>query len=373
MKWIGRTLLLGGAVLLAMQGLTATAAPPAAVNAGGGPAVSAATDRQALVKEILGMWENAPNPVNARNEAQYPDLRAALKAATTEQLRDAQGARTLDDLWAALPKGARSPIAVVPLAAGRTITPLVLGDTTDDLVFTPVTPCRIIDTRGGDVNHTGLLGPNSGRQFFVAGTDYSSEGGFAGSCGIPTSPLPAAVMINVTSTGQTGPGNLRAIITGGGVPNTSLVNYVAGVNIANAAAVASYTGSTTANIYLYSGNSQSHAVVDILGYFSPPAVSPVGRAYATVAHNAFVAARTKNFSAVSNPSTGVYCLSTAVDVTNTPILVTVEWGASSGNILSAYVQTSNPAFSCSAGQVEVQTYNPDNTLSNSVAFNVWIP
>jgi hypothetical protein len=371
MKRIGLNHFLVAAVLLAMQGLTATAAQPA-VNAGGGPAVSAAPDRQALVKEILRQWESAPNPVNARNEAQYPDLRAALKAATTEHLLDAQKARTIDDLWAALPKGARSPLSAVPLAEGRTITPLVLGDAADDLVFTPVTPCRIIDTRGGVAPYTGILGPNNGNGFQVALSDYSPQGGFAGSCGIPTNPYPAAVAINVTSTGQTGTGNLRVIQSGAGVPLTSLVNYVAGVNIANAAVVRS-THLSGYDIYIYSGNSASHAVVDIMGYFNPPVVAPTGRAYATTAGGAsFVAARTKNFSAISSPSTGVYCLSTAVDVTNSPILVSVEWGASSGNILSAYVQT-NTVFSCAAGQVEVRTYNPDNTLSGSVAFNVFIP
>ncbi len=266
MKRAGVDLLLTVAVLLAIQSLTAVAAQPTAVNTGGAPVVSAAPDRQALVAEILGLWVSAPNPVNARNEAQYPDLRAALNAATTEQLLDAQKARTLDDLWAALPRGASGP-AVVPLAAGRI--PQVVSSLGSDLVYTPVTPCRIIDTRAGVAPYTGVIGPNAGNSFYVAAADYSSQGGFAGSCGIPTLPKPAAVAINITSTGQAGNGTMRVIQTGGGTPNTSLVNFVAGVNIANAAIVPSAQGVGT-DIYIYVAGTTSHAVVDILGYFSTP-------------------------------------------------------------------------------------------------------
>jgi len=273
MRWLGRTLLLTVAVFLATQGLTAMAAHPAAVSTDGVPAISAATDRQGLVKEILGLWESAPDPVVGENATLHGDLRAALKGATVNQLLEARQARTYEDVWAALPTGTRSPITVVPLAAGRTITPLVLGDASDDLVFTPVTPCRIIDTRGGVAPWTGIL-TASGNQFYVALTDYSPQGGNAGGCGIPTNPLPAAVAINVTSTGQTGTGNLAVINSGGGTPTVSLVNYVAGVNIANAAVVRSTRNLILAgDIFIRSVNSNSHAVVDVMGYFNPPALT----------------------------------------------------------------------------------------------------
>jgi hypothetical protein len=278
MKRLGRTLPFLVAALLTFQGLTAMAAQPTAVSTGGGPAVSAATDRQALVREILGLWESAPDPVVGDNATLHGDLRAALKGATVNQLLDARQARTYEDVWAALPKDAGKPGTAVPLAAGRTITPLVLGDSTDDLVFTPVTPCRIIDTRAGVAPYTGIIAANTGRQFYVSLADSSPQGGFAGSCGIPTSPYPSAVAINITSTGQVGTtGNLRAIQTCGGTPNVSLVNYVVGTNIANAAIVPAAHNACGFNgdIYIYSGNSQSHAVVDIMGYFNPPAATPL--------------------------------------------------------------------------------------------------
>lgn len=290
MKRLGRTPSLVVAALLTVQGFTAMAAQPMRTATGGPQAALATPDRRALVSAILDLWGNAPNPVDSENRAPYGDLRAALKLATVDQLLEARQGRTYEDVWAALPKGTRSQASVVPLAAGRAITPLVLGSTTADLVFTPITPCRIVDTRLGVAQ--GLLGPNDGRQFFVGLSDSSSQGGVAGSCGIPTSPLPAAVAINITSVAQTGKGNLRAIQTGVGVPNVSLVNYVAGVNIANAAIVP-VTDNIGGNFFIFSAAAQSHAVVDIMGYFSSPAATPLDT---TIAFNTLPCANASDCS-----------------------------------------------------------------------------
>jgi hypothetical protein len=376
---LARTILVTIAAFLVLQGLAAMAAQPAMNNDGGRQAASVSLDRPALVREILSLWEGAPNPVNTQNEALHGDLRAALAAATPEQLLDAKKARTLDDLWAALPNGAQSQTKIVPLAAGQRI-PQVLASLGQNLVYTPVTPCRIIDTRGGIAPYTGVIGPNLGNWFYVTGSTYANQGGFAGSCGIPSSPKPAAVAINITSTGQAGSGNLRAIQTGGGTPNVSLVNYVAGINIANAAIVTSYPGAGE-EIYIYSANSTSHAVVDIMGYFSTAPTA--GRAYAAVLRGSpptFNSTKTKGFSAVTQPSTGVYCLTpsdSSVDPTTVPWFVTIDWDLSGGSDLMAFISSSGLGF-CSAGQFTVLTYtfgaNPSvPVLSNNVAFEVFVP
>ena len=68
-----------------------------------------------------------------------------------------------------------------------------LGDTGADLIYTPVAPCRIIDTR-----EPGAGGPilgNTTRDFMVTGTTgFESQGGHAGGCGIPEDAT--SVMIN---------------------------------------------------------------------------------------------------------------------------------------------------------------------------------
>ncbi len=270
MRRSGSALLVALSALLTLPGGSVTAAQPAATGLPGA-AATATPDHRALVREIYGLWENAPNPVNARNEALYGDLREALKTATLGQLLGARQARTYEDVWAALPGSARNSLSVVPLS-GLSVTPLVATPVTADLVYTPVTPCRIIDTRGGVAPYTGLIGPNAGNQFVVTLSNSSPQGGYAGSCGIPTNPYPVAVAINVTSAGQTGNGNLKVIDTGAGLPNSSLVNYVAGVNIANAAIV-KVGHVPSGDIYIYSAGSASHAIVDVMGFFSSPAAT----------------------------------------------------------------------------------------------------
>jgi hypothetical protein len=125
-------------------------------------------------------------------------------------------------------------------------------------------------------------------------------------------------------------------------------------------------------------------VADVVGYFMPPTLPTAGRAFAAVQRTpsvAFDALKTKGFSAVTRPSTGIYCLTPSVDVSNPTIMVSVEWGNSLGNDLVAVsVQTPLPFTPCTGSDIQIRTYdfgadvaNPVLTLSDQVAFNVFIP
>ncbi|MEA2211607.1 MAG: hypothetical protein QOF83_1555 [Solirubrobacteraceae bacterium] len=110
------------------------------------------------------------------------------------------------------------------------------------------------------------------------------------------------------------------------------------------------------------------------------ASGPAGtaRAYAKVfTGGTFDTARTKNFSAVTNPSTGIYCLTpSGVTEAGTAPGVSVDWGSSPGSDNMSAYWDSQPN-DCPAGQFEVQTYEfaigTDNTLSNNVAFTIVVP
>src|SRR5262245_24623832 len=69
--------------------------------------------------------------------------------------------------------------------------PRALGDPAADLVFSPVNPCRIIDTRLAG----GPIAGGTQRSFVVTGSaDFEAQGGTAGGCGIPDGA--AAVAVN---------------------------------------------------------------------------------------------------------------------------------------------------------------------------------
>jgi hypothetical protein len=87
---------------------------------------------------------------------------------------------------------------------------------------------------------------------------------------------------------------------------------------------------------------------------------------------------TKNFTACSRPTTGIYCLTPAagIDPTVFPAFVTVEWGRSSGSTLAAFVEDANlfgATDDCGTTRYEVRTYNFSSTPSDAVAFYILVP
>lgn len=88
--------------------------------------------------------------------------------------------------------------------------------------------------------------------------------------------------------------------------------------------------------------------------------------------------RSKGVKSVSNPFTGVICVTPSVSLNISKIypLVSIEWGNSSGNALLAFWRDTSQSSDCSAGELEVQTFdfNAGGTpvASQSVAFDLVI-
>ena len=139
----------------------------------------------------------------------------------------------------------------------------------DDLVFTAVRPCRIVDTREpGPVS--GVFDPGEIRDFFVFGTTaISDQGGSPAGCSSPGGE-PSAVHINVTAVPQSGQGNFAVYPANVAPPNASLVNYKAGVqNIANAATIKAFVQVSSEEISVINRNGFAHLVIDVLGFYYP--------------------------------------------------------------------------------------------------------
>ena len=86
--------------------------------------------------------------------------------------------------------------------------------------------------------------------------------------------------------------------------------------------------------------------------------------------------RSKGVLGVTNPATGIYCItpSVAVDLTGVYPQVSVEWNLSSGFSLQAYWKNTPSVSDCPAGDLEVTTYDFNAggpaVLSGVVAFNL---
>ena len=149
--------------------------------------------------------------------------------------------------------------------------PNVLGASGSDLLFTPVAPCRIVNTVA-----TGTpLAASTSRAFYVNGNAaavFEAQGGNAGGCGIPDAAT--AVAMNFIAVGPAGPGNLRAYPWNATptLPNASVINYanVSGLNIANGLAqpVCDAASTTcTFDLIVRADAAQTHVIIDVVGYY----------------------------------------------------------------------------------------------------------
>jgi hypothetical protein len=160
-----------------------------------------------------------------------------------------------------------SLLVMAGLAAGAPgPRPFALGDPTSQLVYTSVTPCRIIDTRLAG----GSLAPGTIRDFKVVGAGLQGQGGEVAGCGVPAGRATAAV-VNFVAVNPVGTGNLRAWAYGAslpGPPTASIINYSPGFNIANAIVVPLCTETPCDfDIRVRADASGTHVVADVVGYF----------------------------------------------------------------------------------------------------------
>ncbi|HEX6738645.1 MAG TPA: hypothetical protein VF310_10250 [Vicinamibacteria bacterium] len=151
---------------------------------------------------------------------------------------------------------------------------LALGDSAAQLVYTPVAPCRIVDTRVAG----GQLTPGSIRDFRVTGTSsLAGQGGSATGCNVPFGPATSAV-INFVAVNPAGAGNLRAWAYSTppvGPPNTSIINYTqvpgAVLNLANGMVVPLCDSDATTcpnlDLRVRADVAATHLVADVVGYF----------------------------------------------------------------------------------------------------------
>jgi acid phosphatase type 7 len=118
--------------------------------------------------------------------------------------------------------------------------------------FFPVTPCRLVDTRGPDGP---ALAAGASRAFALTGR-----------CGVPADAV--ALALDVTVAGPGAAGNLRLWPGGPTAPQASVISFAAGRSRANnAVAALSTTGEVVVRCDLASPAASAHLVLDVTGYF----------------------------------------------------------------------------------------------------------
>jgi len=159
-----------------------------------------------------------------------------------------------------------SKLASLNTSSAKSATVKTLGALGNDLVYTPVAPCRILDTRNVAA---GAIAANSTRNFVAFGvSSFTSQGGSATNCGV--NPLAAtAVAINLTAVTPATAGYATAYPFGSAQPVAASINYAAGAIVNNALIVQTPNPIASFDFTVYTF-AQSHYVADIVGYFAPP-------------------------------------------------------------------------------------------------------
>src|SRR5438876_7089507 len=176
-------------LMLTLATLTAVAGEATAQHVVPSALLTIDQNRATVVERIVGEWGDRLAMSNAG--IFQPQLRQILNGLRSDHLLAASLAGSVE--------GLRDVVSAALVRSDAAVSPMLkhtksLGDTTDDLVYTPVVPCRIVDTRSGA---GGVFLPGNQRNWLAfSPSGFASQGGSATNCGIPVHP--AAVMLNVT-------------------------------------------------------------------------------------------------------------------------------------------------------------------------------
>ena len=277
------------AALFAIAALASAGTASGAGTAGYRPVTPRGEAAYALVLRWSGHVQNTYGTPPQRWAA---SMRTTFARASLEAMQAAAKAETFDAAMATLSGTARVPAAgaaksVLAMASAKGVPAKADVAVVRNLLYTMITPCRILDTR----SIARPLAAGEVRAFGFTNTFTGDQGGSY--CNIPAGA--SALTLNITVVDPGAAGYLTVYPNDGlSRPLASSLNYKAGDIVGNEIIarqvvddVAPYT-TPSFRIYSYAA---SHVVVDVSGYFTPPAAEPlqcveVNSAQATVAPNA---------------------------------------------------------------------------------------
>lgn len=142
-----------------------------------------------------------------------------------------------------------------------------------ELVYTPVTPCRIMDTRNAGAD-TGMLNAGSTRSFLGWNGSYTVQGGDNSDCGLPFSTNNAAIVVNFTVVSPDAAGYITAFPADAAQPLAATLNFGLGEVKGNNAFLKLNQTTGQADFKIYS-TAATHLVADVVGYYAKPVAVPM--------------------------------------------------------------------------------------------------
>lgn len=297
------TCLAGSALSVSAQDVKPMAPADSAVPAylkGMGPLTPA--QRGEAARDFVNRWG-----VYFQQTYKQPVNRWAIKQALViakadpDNVRRAMSKQTLEAAVSALRGQQMSDAKAIDFVASKstqgTVAPMSLGDLAADLVFTPLPPCRIFDSRsvGGVVPSGGVRSYDTFP--FGSNTNFVYQGGTAsGNCGMPADA--AAVMINIAAPLPSLGGFLTVFPYGTTRPLASNLDYQAGELKNNEIVAKSANGLYDITVYAHGS---THVVGDVVGYFIRPEATELECQNPTTASGS-IANGDRSFTTVACPA-----------------------------------------------------------------------
>jgi hypothetical protein len=221
-------------------------------------------NRALAAQELLSQWQNVLDP---STYDLFDELGSIVDKVPAWQLYGASKTSDFSTMLGILRGRIPAGLYINGEINSASPVPQVVGDQTNELVYTPIAPCRVVDTRGSGAR-TGILAAGATRTFDLESDAFTSGQGGAGPCaGLPAfSHLGWAV--NITTTGQTGNGWLTVYPAGGALPAASTINFSVGQwSLANGL---NLTGCLACadDITVQAAAAGTHVIIDVVGFFS---------------------------------------------------------------------------------------------------------
>lgn len=216
--------------------------------------LSVDVNRRDIVSRLLTQWQSEVP------EAQRDSLKRMLTGLRADRLLAATLVGSFESLLEVVQSQEGATRGMASIATARSGEQKALGDANIDVVYTPVTPCRLFDTRVGQPSALGTLGgsftPNSGRNIVPSGA-----------CGIPGTGV-KSLLISFTTLNNTPSSGGYISMLAPAAPVTTTSDIFNNGQQWSASVTAVPTG-TAGQFVVYVSGANAEVVVDVVGFFAP--------------------------------------------------------------------------------------------------------
>lgn len=150
---------------------------------------------------------------------------------------------------------------------------------TSENLYVPITPCRIVDTRGGTGTGGTPFSPLQTRTYYVSSTfGFAAQGGKVGGCGITSGAVALSASFLVVS--PTGAGRIHAWPNGSVEPTATTYYY--GNHTGSNSSTVTVNPTTSYSLKVRNYSATADLVIDVTGYYVKPlaaVIEPDGDLY----------------------------------------------------------------------------------------------